>query len=577
MAISNINKTLVYGRRILQKNTPIEPPISLETKKIVPDLPSLSTHLERSTPEDEGLSSEYILSYLTDLQNDMTIDMHNILIVKNGKVITEAQFGPYSLDIPRYSFSACKSIVSLALGCLYDEGKITLDEKIVDIFSDEIPQAYKLFKTGITVEDVLTMRSGILFNEATSSVTKNWLDGYFSSTMFGEVGKTFNYNSLNTYILSRIIIKRCGMSLSKYLDKKLFTFMGIKDYYWETCPMGYEIGGWGLFIKHEDMAKLALLVLNEGNYDGKRLISKEYIKKATTSQVKTPENGGAFNYGYQIWVGRKIKAYLFNGMFGQNAIIFPNNNMVIVSGAGIDEMFQQSSYFTHTIKYFSSKLEPMKSKGSRNLKEFLDFIKTPDYDPTPMMYSNIGKNEINSYLEKLNGKTFKSTLSNGAGLIPFTTSLVSGHHSKGLDTLKFEVKNDVLHILYNEFDVSYDIPITPGKFVTKNITFGINEYKIAVTGQYATNEDGDFAIKFRIYELEMPTSKYYKLMIKGDTIELSTYETPGMPFLITLISSYIENIQAIPLVKQMLSNIDVEKVADSVKDRFAYKLSLKKI
>ena len=436
MGIQNINRTLIFGMKALGSENVIRPYSNTQVRKIDVDLNEKSTKLERMTPEEAGISSDRIRHFLRSLKNDNSIDMHNVLIVKDGKVITEACFGGYDLNCPRYSFSACKSVTSMAIGLLYDEGKLKLSDKIVDILNEEIPAISKIFSQKITVEDVLTMRSAITFNEATTAVSKDWLTDCFTTPLIGNIGESFNYNSINTYILSRIVCKLSGKSMSEYLDEKIFTHLGIKEYYWEKCPKGYEIGGWGLYIKHEDFAKLGLLVLNKGRYDGKQLISEEYINMATTSQVETPKDYGDFNYGYQIWVNRHHKIYLFNGMFGQNVCIMPDNNMVIVSGAGIDEMFQQSSYYTHLSKYFYNKIRPEQGNYDK-LIDYLSYLKDNCYDERQFMYSNISKKETKTFLDYLDKKTFRVEKHNSVGVMPFTTSLVCNKYASGIQEISF--------------------------------------------------------------------------------------------------------------------------------------------
>ena len=128
--------------------------------------------------------------------------------------------------------------------------------------------------------------------------------------------------------------------------------MGITDVHWETCPKGIEKGGWGLYIRPEDLAKLGQLVMNGGLWQGKRLISQEYLTAATTAHAQVPEAVGDFNYGYQIWVGRHENTFLFNGMLGQNVLGFRDTGILILTHAGADTDFQESRYFEIVSRYF---------------------------------------------------------------------------------------------------------------------------------------------------------------------------------------------------------------------------------
>ena len=182
---------------------------------------------------------------------------------------------------------------------LIDEGKLSLNDKIVDIFADRLNKLNKFTHRNITVRHLLTMTSGIVFNVAGSVTENNWVKCFFESFLVSEPGKHFNYNSMNTYMLSAIVKTVSGHGLCEYLRPRLFEPLGIRNFYWEKCPMGIEKGGWGMYILPEDMLKIGQLLLNGGVWNGKRLISQEWIDAATSAQAAAPKSIGDFNYGYQ--------------------------------------------------------------------------------------------------------------------------------------------------------------------------------------------------------------------------------------------------------------------------------------
>ena len=342
MNLNAVNRlaTLVTGFMDTKKSAvPI-----VETLPQKPDIPRSPVYsgLERVSPESVGVPSKLIREYLEKILADKTLNMHNIMILRGGKVIYECSFGGQDIPVPKMTFSACKSIVSIAIGMLIDEGKISLSDKAADFFEGRISVIDKMRTDDITISDLLTMRSGIVFNEAEAFVSTNWVKSYFSSSVNADHGETFNYNSLNTYILSAIVYRVTGKHLSQFLNECLFEPLEIFETAWEKCPMGLEKGGWGLYMRPEDMAKIGLLVMNGGVWKGRRIVSEKYLREATTAHVTTPLDAGAFNYGYQIWVGRDTDTFLFNGMLGQNVLGFRKNGILIVSNAGNGEFFQQS-------------------------------------------------------------------------------------------------------------------------------------------------------------------------------------------------------------------------------------------
>lgn len=144
----------------------------------------------------------------------------------------------------------------MAIGLLIDEGKLSLDENIYNIFPGKVNPLFKIFRPEITVRHLLTMTSGVTFNESGIVSGNDWLESYLNAPVTGKPGTEFQYNSLNTYVLSAIVSAKTEMTLEEYLRPRLFEPLGITRYLWETCPKGITKGGWGLFICPEDMAKL---------------------------------------------------------------------------------------------------------------------------------------------------------------------------------------------------------------------------------------------------------------------------------------------------------------------------------
>ena len=217
----------------------------------------------RATPESQGISSDMLADLLRNLVASHYTDMHHFMVLRNGKVICEANFAPYRSGIWHVTHSMCKSITGMAIGLLVEEGKLSLDENIYDIFQKNLNTFTKIFRPTVTVENLLTMTSGITFNESGIVSGNDWLTSYMNSSITGNPGENFLYNSLNTYVLSAIITERTGQTLTEYLEPRLFAPLGITRYFWETCPKGITKGGWGLFLCAEDMAKLGQLLSAE--------------------------------------------------------------------------------------------------------------------------------------------------------------------------------------------------------------------------------------------------------------------------------------------------------------------------
>ena len=228
MGLGTLNKTISLLTRLIDDKTTTEPILEFSPQK--PSLPKapVSSPLPRTSPESVGISSAYIAEFLTALELDKSLNMHTVTILRHGKVICEAGFGAYNTQYFSSTFSECKSITSLAIGILIGDGKLRLDEKVIDMFPDDDSAMAKLKYKNLTVEDLLTMRSGATFAEAGSMADSSWIKAFFSSSVKGDIGETFNYNSLNTYILSAIVKQKSGKNLLAFMRERLFDEMDIQ-------------------------------------------------------------------------------------------------------------------------------------------------------------------------------------------------------------------------------------------------------------------------------------------------------------------------------------------------------------
>lgn len=321
-------------------------------------------YFPRVSPEEAGVSPRLLAEMLTELSENRTLHLHTVTVLQAGRVICEASFGAQDRNIWKYTFSGCKTIVGFAVGILIGDGVLSCDDKVSELFSDRLNAVTRLRFANITVRDLLTMRSGIIFNEVEAMVEGDWLRAWFNSGVSNEnvfdpkAPKPFTYNSMNTYLLAALVTRKSGMSLSDFLKKRLFGPMGITRFYWEKSPDGIEKGGWGLYLLPEDFAKLGVLCMQDGVWEGEQLVPADYIRRAVTAQTDTPASTGTkavhYSYGYQMWVGNAPRAFLFNGMLGQNVLGFPESGIVIAANAGNGEMFQQSDFYAIVTRYLGT-------------------------------------------------------------------------------------------------------------------------------------------------------------------------------------------------------------------------------
>lgn len=526
MNLTAAGRTMQLLRRICDTRSATEPIIQPTAEKTALPLRKPAKPLERAAPETQGVSSSLIARFLEELQEGEDLSMQSILILRNGVILCEAAFGAQRTDVPKHTFSACKSIVSLAIGLLCDDGLVRTDDSVADLFSDLLTPASARRLRSLTVEHLLTMRSGLSFSEPQSVAECHWLRAVLNSSLLFEPGAAFHYNSLDTYLLSAIVCRLSGGSMYAFLKQRLFDSMGISDILWECSEDNIEKGGWGLYIRPEDMAKLGQLVMNGGEWQGRRLISREYLSAAISPQVSPPEDLGEFDYGYQIWVGRENNTFLFNGMFGQNVLGFRDNGILIVSNAGADTDFQRSRYFEIVNRCFGGAF-PSSLPADSNACDFLQskirslsFYHRPDEKMDTVANPFLNRSFIASDAHAAS-----------AGLLPMFLQALHNCYSSGLVSVSVSTGNMLPEIIYRERDMTHRFTVGLGSPTVSELSFRGNSFLVAAHGRFTHDEEERPVFYVRLEFIETPSVRILKLVLTGEGAILKHGETPGIPFL----------------------------------------------
>ena len=284
-------------------------------------------------------------------------DLHSIMIVKDGNVIYENWMSSGSADEPHILNSVSKTFTSMAVGLAVAEGRLSLNEKIVDIFPEHCPENPSEFLDEITVEHLLTMTCGHSTDPTYKSwevKDRSWIRFFMEHPVTHKPGTLFCYNSLGTYMLSAIVQKKTGEKVVDYLFPRLFRPLGINNVTWLESHEGINTGGWGLFLKTEDLAKMGLMILQNGQFNGKQIVPAEWIEAASAAQVPcvpaglnsddaaklkkfVKESDWLQGYGYQMWRSRH-NSFRADGANGQYILVLPEKNAVIVTTAHVNDM-----------------------------------------------------------------------------------------------------------------------------------------------------------------------------------------------------------------------------------------------
>jgi len=279
----------------------------------------------------EGLDSNAVLNFLEEAAKS-GIELHSLIIVKNGKIVTEGWWYPSEANIRHGCYSVTKTFTAIAIGFTVEEGLISVLDKLADIFPEKLPKNPSENLLSMTIHDLLCMSGGQDY-EANILNSTDWVESFMDVEVVNKPGTIFKYNSIGSHMLAEVIFKITGQTLLEYLSARLFIPIGIYDVRWDKTPSGNQIGGWGIHLKTEDLARIGMLFLQNGKWNNKQIISETWINKAKTKQIDTFEsiNGHDWmlGYCYQMWCSTPKDSYRLDGAFGQFSIVLPEQNVVI--------------------------------------------------------------------------------------------------------------------------------------------------------------------------------------------------------------------------------------------------------
>jgi len=306
-----------------------------------PEKERVNSTRERATPEEAGISSGSILQFVEALENAQPDAIHSIMLRRHGAIVAEAWWAPYNPESPHLLWSLSKSFTSTAIGMAQDEGLLSVNDLVISFFPEDLPEEPSAHLKAMRIRDLLRMNTGQAVEPGFRNMdTDNWAKAFLAHKVDFKPGTHFLYNSMATYMCSAIIQKVTGKSTLDYLTPRLFEPLGIENPTWETCPMGINVGGWGLSVRTEDISKLGQLYLQKGKWEGKQLLSEEWVEEATsfqTSNGSNPDSDWDQGYGYQFWRCR-YNAYRGDGAFGQYCIVFPGQDAVLAITSGSDDL-----------------------------------------------------------------------------------------------------------------------------------------------------------------------------------------------------------------------------------------------
>lgn len=520
--------------------------------------------LQRVSPERADVSPSLITELLEALEDERRANIHSMIIVKDGFVIAECARKGYSPRLAHLSHSMSKTVTGMLIGMLIDDGRLSLNDTLGSFFPeyDVHPETAK-----ISVENLLIMSSGIAFSEIGAVTDSRWAETFLASAPVFAEGEKFAYNSMNSYMLMviahKIISEEYGKSVKEFLDERLFSPLGITEYFWEIGPEEIEKGGWGLYLSPESWAKLGIMMLEGGTYNDRRILSEDFVTAATSTQSITPDETGDFNYGYQLWVARDSHDFLFNGMLGQNVLVIPKNNIVVAINSGNNELFQESPALKIIREYLSGELWQEKATRSsllamrKKIDTFFDrrlTVKPRERRRGLAEFFGLKPKEpfVSAFSSLLMTKFVFAD--NAQGILPLFVRAMQNNYQGGIKSFEFKRTGERLYLSVTEGDTEYEYKIGFYDYLFTDLDFCGEKYTVGAIANARQDESGEYTYDFEFIFPELPNTRTLSLKLNANgTLTVRMSEIPDSK----IAASFIDSIPAMsPKISFALSMLE---------------------
>lgn len=305
---------------------------------------------ERVSPESVGIDSGCIERFLK-LEKEAGVELHSFMIVRDGKVAAEGWAAPYQRDLPHTMFSFSKTLTAVACFLAAQEGILSLDEKLIDLFPEYCPASVSDNLAQADIRSLLTMSCGHkteMSDAEVSSYGGNWIRAFLAHPFSFAPGTLFTYNTWGTDLVSAIIQKKTGLKLTEFLTPRLFEPLGIEGAYCSSKHLGdafttsVEGGGWGMHLTTDQMARFIWMLEQDGIWEGRRILDHTWIEQMSKKQIETDNpyyNDGHIRsnwlqgYGFQNWQCAEAGVWRADGAFGQFGLVIPRKNAIVLMTA----------------------------------------------------------------------------------------------------------------------------------------------------------------------------------------------------------------------------------------------------
>lgn len=502
------------------------PPFPSKTSLLLPEKESF---FKRARPARVGVDGEKLLSFARTLSESREANVHAVTVVSHGKCVFEAAKTGYSTEMPHAAFSLSKTLTGLAVGMLIDDKKLSLDAPVLSFFPElkgkRVGAKFKL----LTVSHLLSMSVDVPFNEIGVVTSDSYTKSFFESALRGTPGDGFSYNSMCSYILAVIVTRVAECSLSDFLKERLFTPMGIRNYFWEKSSEGVEKGGWGLYLSTKSMAKLGALLLNGGVWEGRRLVSESFVSQMTRRQTAVPDAIGEFDYGYHLWRHKKNESFLLNGMLGQNVWVHPGKKLVVAITSGDNCLFQDSIALVSAMRELSD-MTGRDTKAARKERRRIARHFGEDASLIPPYVSEENRDAKERLLPLLEGR-FVLPENNG-GILPLITRLIQNSPTKGIGAITVTpwAKRGELLFSFTEGSVTYHITAGNCRFLYGVLRIHGEKYRVAAAYAFGLDINREPYLRLELRFPALASTRRFLFRREENGFSVSLTEQPGYEF-----------------------------------------------
>lgn len=435
--------------------------------------------LRAKTPQSAGVSARVVNEFFKYAQ-EKGLDYHSLMVIRNGKVAVEWFNAPFDKNTTHSMYSVSKSFTATAVGFAVSEGLISLDDKVLDFFPEYTPKHPDERFDSLTVHNLLRMSSGKQPSFLSDKGKVDWVEDFINSPWVFSPGEKFLYINENIYMLSAIVNKATGMSMREYLTPRLFEPLGIDVPFWETDANGVEAGGWGIYLKTEDLAKFMLCYLKNGKYKNTQVIPSEWVRLATSKQIDNSQNrpgsDASYGYGYCFWLDH-LGGFRADGMFSQFGVAFPQYNAVVVVNSSITvEQDGLDGIFNHFPRAFEEADEGTELEAMT---------------PTAPAFSEhpVKEQEIADRYIKFRKKLLLNLVGFQVSVLPLAVTYMMTDKAGNIDMVKFDFNGEECSFRWSEGNEHNNIILgMDGHYRYSTMTLGQIEFKVCSNATWIDDE-----------------------------------------------------------------------------------------